>query len=384
MKGAILVCLIIIAATLAAQTERDVFTKGQDAIAHYRYEQAIRNFYDCYQADPQRLDCLQQLAWCHQQMGNMSDARLYYQSWAHADSLDPRSWVALGDLASQMGETDLAQRMFSRAVHLDSTNAYFLKKLGNTLITSGRLPEAISAFMTSLNYNDRDLETAAALAECFIQLDALDQATEVIEHALALNPTYRPIIRLGVRLANRLENHAQTIAYGQRLLATGDSALYYTTMTGYAWFKQDSLIRATELLGWVCKQERASELAHFYYALSLESSGRRSDALAQMAIAIEKGQSDYLYLFQEQAGRLNTLQKNYKEAVTAYEAALRLQDDPEYLFQIGRVYDEWYKDKSPAIRYFQNYLRTGHQQYADYTRQRLDTLKSDRHQKGTK
>ncbi len=96
--------MILWTASLLGQTEQEAFSTGQDAVTHYRYEQAIRHFYNCYQADPDRLDCLQQLAWCHQQMGNLGDARIYYQAWAHADSLDPSILGgSLGDLAMSDG-----------------------------------------------------------------------------------------------------------------------------------------------------------------------------------------------------------------------------------------------------------------------------------------
>ncbi len=275
--------------------------------------------------------------------------------------------------------------MFTRAVHLDSDKCLFPQKTGQQPDNSRSDPvEAIVAICHRcciiLGTWKQQLHWQMDLS----RLDALDRASEVIQNALSLNPTYRPFLRLGVRLANRQEDFAQTITYGQRLLETGDSALYFTTMTGYAWFKQDSLLRASELLGWVCHQDRASELAHFYYALTLDATGLRSEALSQMEMAIDKGQSDYLHLFQEQAGRLYALEKEYKQALTAYEAAYRIRDNPEYLFQIGRVYDEWYQDKNPAIRYYEKYLKSGHLMYADYTLQRLNTLKTDQHQKRIK
>ncbi|MEZ5030812.1 MAG: tetratricopeptide repeat protein [Saprospiraceae bacterium] len=382
MKAAFLFACLFLSVTGTAQSSQVAYLRGLEAADQYQFDQAIRAFYDCYQADPTHLDCLARLAQCHQQMGNLNDARIYYQAWARADSLDARAWMALGDLSLSMGEPEDAKDLYQTAVSLDTTNAYFQKKLGSTCLDLGQFPAAIVALSASLDLNSRDLETISKLGEVYLQLDNLERTGTLINQGLALNPTYRPLLRLGVRLANRLEDRLLTTSYGQRLLATGDSALYFTTLTGYAWFQQDSLDQAIPLLEWVCLQDRASELAHFYYAMALEAAGQTDSALVQMNRAIDKGQSDYLHLFHEQSGRLYARQKNYKDAVAAYEAAGRIEDEAEYIFQIGRVYDEWYRDKSPAIRYYQKYLRSGHQQYAEYTRQRLETLNSDRHQKG--
>lgn len=384
MKAAQLIVFILLSCRLIAQTADQAYQVGLEAADRFQFDQAIRAFYDCYQADPQHLDCLARLALSHQQMGNLNDARIYNRAWAKADSLDARAWVALGDLARIMGESEDARDLFEIAVSLDTTNAFFLKKLGISCLDLGQYPAAIAALTTSLHYNSRDLETITTLGDIYLQLDDVVRTDELLNQGLALNPTYRPLLRLAVRAANRKEDRPLTTSYGQRLLTTGDSALYFTTLTGFAWFKQDSLDQARQLLGWVCRQERASELAHFYYAMALEALGQPDSAISQMHLAIQKGQSDYLHLFLEQAGRLHALRDEYRLAVEAYEAALRIQDNPEYLFQIGRIYDSWYQDKAPAIRYYQKYLRSGHESYADYTNQRLDILKAERHQKGSK
>ncbi len=375
---------VLISCQVYGQSGSDSYANGQQAIAQYQFDQAIRAFYNCHQQEPDRKDCLHQLAWCHQQMGNFQDARIYYRAFINLDTLDPTGWISLGILDEQSGHIENAIKSYAKAVKIDSTNAYFLKKFGQAQVSLGNITAAIGAFQNSLYYNARDLETAAALADGLIQIDALDQATTVIQEGLALNKKDRPLLRLAVRLANRQELPDQTVMYGQQLLETGDSTLYYTTITGQAYVKLDSTSVALYLLDWVCHHDRASELAHYYYALALEASGQPTEAIHHMEIAIEKGQSDYLYLFQEQGGRLHLMDKNFKAAIQAYEAAERLHPDPEHIFQIGRAYDQWYKDKAPAMRYYENYLSTKHQQFAEYAKQRLLVLRADRHQQGNK
>ncbi len=372
---------LLLSSQVLAQSEDDAFTRGQQAVARYQFDDAIRAFYHCHQQDPNRHDCLRQLAWCHQQMGNSRDARIYYQALIHADSLDPSSWLSLGIVEEQNGGLEEAHKAFARAVAIDSTNAYFLKKLGQVSIQLGRVPEAIEAFQLSLIRNSRDLETTSALAEAMIQMDALENARTAIEEGLALNRKYRPLLRLGIRISNRQENPNQTITYGEALFETGDSSLYALTLIGHAYFKLDSLSRALFLLDRACSEDRATDLAHYYYALALDASGQSTQAVDQMKRAIEKGQSDYLHLFWEQTGRLYLLRKQYKAAIEAYQAAERIHSNPENVFQIGRAYDQWYKDKEPAMRYYQMYMDSRHPQFAEYASQRLQLLRSERHQK---
>ena len=107
---------------------------------------------------------------------------------SHPD--DPFALAGLGRAAEQLGETDAATSLFSRALILAPGNAEILRAWAETLMRRRRYPDAVVAFEQLLAIRPDDAEAQAGLGYALI---LCARQTEAIPHwleALRLRPDF--------------------------------------------------------------------------------------------------------------------------------------------------------------------------------------------------
>lgn len=366
----------------SVQEASSLLSQGRAAAAQFRFGEALPYFYDCYQQNTQSPQCLEELARCHYQMGNYRDAGIYFQALSNHESAQATAWYYLGLLAEYEGQYSLAVEYYDRLVNLDSTNAWYHKLSGKALMKIGDMTGALYRFIDACTLNPRDLESLEVLAGIYFALEDHENTVSTLDKGLALHDQFLPFLRLYLRTYHRANNYKDVLRMGNRLLVLGDSLSYYMTLYGHAALQMDSLHIADTILATVCARKDAHELAFYYYAIVLEKTKRYDDALTQIQRAITKGTSTYMGSFLEQAATIHSQQKSYQQAIDYWQDAHRLKQDPIHLYRIAVIYDNWHKDKSSAIGYYERYLKSGHSAFAESVSARIRVLREQRHQGG--
>jgi tetratricopeptide (TPR) repeat protein len=82
--------------------------------------------------------------------------------------------------------------------------------------------------------------------------------------------------------------------------------------------------------------------------------------------------------------RINTTTGLYKEAVENYQASLKYHNDPTLYFYMASASEQYLKDKSKSIEYYQKFLsaNTSDISMKETARNRVKLLKEQRFMKG--
>lgn len=336
--------LLLTSWQLQGQPLEAIALDGARALSSYRYGEAIRAYHECHRQDEAYLPCLEGLAMAHLHSGNYRDARWYFNKVVDIDPDHVQARVSLANMDEQEGRHAVAAGHFSRLTELEPENAWFHKRLGRQRLAMNDADGATESFREALRLEARDLESMELLGQVLFQRERFDEVLDLTSSAIFQNDQYRPIWRLRLRSQQRLKDHAGALSSGLRLLALGDSSLNTLAATGYAALQSDSLDLALGLLDQACRMERAAELTHYHYSLALDRSGDRDGALVQVQEALRKGRSPFLSVFLDQESRLWEAGGRYTEAINALRSALDLADDPEKVFRIARLYDQWHRD----------------------------------------
>lgn len=375
-----LILILLGAGGLMAQTPEVWEARGGAALSAYRYGEAVRYFYDCHRDHPTHLPCLEGLAGAQYQGGNFRDARIYYRQILSLDTTHRGALIHLALMDEREGRRQEASMGFERLRQLEPENPWFLKRYGQQRMALEDLAGATAAYRSALAQDPHDLETLELLGQVLFQTEQYEEALKLAAEGLSRNDQYRPLWRLQLRCYQKIKDHPGTLEAGKRLLALADSSLFTLSVSGYAALQCDSLDLALGLLGLACRQDRATELTHYHYSLALERSGDPLGALEQTRMAIRKGRSPFLWNFLDQEARMLEDQGKHREAIQALRSALDLADDPGMVFRVARLYDQWHKEKTAAVQWYERYLRSRDTRYAAYVQDRLRHIKQEQHQ----
>jgi protein O-GlcNAc transferase len=125
-----------------------------------------------------------------QRRGQLREANLCFHQVIAANPHHPEANHALGLIAHQTGNSEIAAKLIARAIETSPTQASYRSNLGVVLVALGRHTEAVESYRQALK---RDPSLAAVQSNLGIALLALGRAEEAAQahrRALVLQPNY--------------------------------------------------------------------------------------------------------------------------------------------------------------------------------------------------
>jgi tetratricopeptide (TPR) repeat protein len=135
-----------------------------------------------------------------------------------------RQLYRLGYVTEKLGNKQKALTSYERAYRLDATYLPALEGLGNLLVQSGRLEEALKVYQTILIHHREDLtdlevvEIYWQLGDIHSSLQQTDRAQNHFEKALSIDPGHEPSLRALVKIAEDAQRFDKSAEYRQSLL----------------------------------------------------------------------------------------------------------------------------------------------------------------------
>ncbi|MCD6116148.1 tetratricopeptide repeat protein [bacterium] len=299
----------------------------------------------------------------------------------------------IGKAYEEQGMLAEAAHAYTSSIKLDSS-LYAQLKLGSIFFKQNNY-NACTAVLTKLISRDStNLYAYYLLGRSFLKSDKNDSAIVFCSKAVQLDSTYYPgLLNLGIAFFNsRLyKNAVKSLNKAVIISPESHEARYYL---GYAYIKLDQRADALTQLEFCAnsnsrfKQKALIALIEFYRkiglnkecirtakkylelntknylttvyfhlgcALSEEQNFSEADSAFQKSLACSnlpliKG----IYFYR---GLNSHKQQEYIKAINYYKKAVTLNpDDPYTYYNLAIVYDEFYKDKKPAIKYYQKFL----------------------------
>jgi tetratricopeptide (TPR) repeat protein len=226
-------------------------------------------------------------------------------------------------------------------------------------------------------------EVALSLSRLHRAQGDLEAARRVVDESLKHQAGDPRLWRRRADLAfERNELDRARRAYRQTI-ATGDSSATAYRRIGLIDVQRQEYARALSPL----QQSRNRDSTHTRTTLYLGIAFLKLDSLQRAAThfrrTVEREARGPITRALEQLGTAQSRRGAVTEAVEAYKTALRLQPArAPVLFHLATTYDEQYRDKRPAARYYRRFLEVeagGLPQLRRYAERRLDALRPTLH-----
>ena len=101
--------------------------RGDEYVAKFQYNKAVPLYYECVRSERGNVTNLNKLAYCYYQLGNNSDAKIYYKESLKYDSTNITAYIYLGALAERESELVDAADYYGQLIRIDSTVAHYHK-----------------------------------------------------------------------------------------------------------------------------------------------------------------------------------------------------------------------------------------------------------------
>jgi len=356
----------------------------QDYINANQYRKAKDILQFLYINDQQNPDYITKIGFCDYQLGSLRDAQLYFKESLKFDSLNAFALSYLGLIADKNRAYDEAQSYYKQLLQVDSTNSYYYKQNGYIAKKREEYFEAVGFFNTAYYYNKNDIVVISELCKLFIGLKQYDYADYMIAEGLKLDSTSIEIIHHQIQSNFDQKRYDVVTEVGAQALRLQDTTAFYVKMMGFSHIRQEQYQEAIGVLSMIIKKEKKKELVYYYMATAYAGLAQNDEAVKHYELAIDAGISEKVSDYYKKIGMLHETDSQLKKALKAYEKAHFFSEDPIYLYYMARDADNYYKDKKIALRYYERYLKTGHEEYRDYVNTRITYLKERIHLAGGK
>ncbi len=224
----------------------------------------------------------------------------------------------------QRSEPDSALIVARRAVSLDSNSTPNLLNLGIALFKKEKYDFSLKTFRRVLEISPNSDEAKYYLAKNLAEKDNLSAAIKHLQDCVRLEGVYRwKAMKLLVQYFYEMNQHDDAMKWAHKYL-----------------------------------NEKPEEgTIHYYLARALSDKGKLAEAEKEFQKASEFSGQNFVKMIYFYRG-LNFYQNGKDEkAIPWYKKAIAIDAEFSYAYyNLALVYDRYYQDKSPAIRYYEKFI----------------------------
>lgn len=322
------------------------------------------------------------LAKSYQNLGQDDDARSAYLEALKRDSTNVSYLNNFAEFCRKKKDYNEAILAYKKLISLDSTNAYYYKKLGSSYLKTTYSFLALTAFENAIQLNPRDVESKVLLVEYYLENGYINNAEQLIQSYLKEHPVNRNFMMQAIKIAYRLKDYEDVVEKCELFYSTGDSSLVVQKLHGIASYHLKDYETAIQFMKTVVEVDSKSEILHYYLGLCYQDANQPKVAATFLEKAIDLGISNNIDTYYTRLGTVYEDLEDYEKSIQAYKVAYSKSKDKILLYHLARNYDVYYKDKTTALKYYQLYLEendTTNETYFDFTKNRIQELKTAKH-----
>ncbi len=318
---------------------------GDSYAALRRWPEAASAFERVLDARPDDRAARRGLAEVYRRARRWSKARAQYTRLVRADSSNGQWWARLGRCNLALNQTKRARRHLGEAHRRVPRSTEVALSLSRLHRAAGHPSAARRVVDTALAYRSGDPRLWRRRADLAFKRDDFKEAHRAYVRTLATGDSSATVYRRIGLVDVRRQQYAQALPFLRQSLRRDSSHACTTLYLGVTYLRLDSLRRASTYLQKTIDQE---------------ASGPITKAL-------------------EHQGATYSRRGNVSAALEAYKTARRLRPGrAELYFRLATIYDEHYRDKAPAARYYRRFLRAHEGDLSElrrYAASRLDALR---------
>ena len=389
-KLVILLHLLLFTVLATAQNDFTInvdsaLIRGDEYVAKFQYNKAVPLYYECVRSEKTNIHYLNKLAYCYYQLGNNSDAKIYYRETLKYDSTSIIAYIYLGALAERESELIEASDYYEQLIKIDSTVAHYHKLKAKVDLKKGEILKAFYGYSQAIALNPTDIETIAEVAKVYLQLGDVKSASQMLEKGRIINPRNKTINYLQVNVNFKRDSFHLVIPLMEDILARGDTVDHYQKLLAMSYMFEERYNEARVHLIRLTKHEKPNELTYYRLAQTYDQMDSTALSIAAYEQAIDIGISKNVSAYYKNIGILKEDLNQLKAALDAYKEAYHFSNRPDDLFHLARCQDKYYADKRIALNNYKKFLRhkgDKPSELARYAEARIQIIKTEIFQRG--
>ncbi len=167
-----------------------LFRKGVRRIEAADYEQALACFEQVVARRPNDAPAYSNIGYCQFRLGRREEALAGYLRARELAPDDPHYACDLASVYLKIGRIDLAQRIFTEALTLDTACLPAMVGLGECLNLRGAHAEAAEVFQRLIRLDENSVEGRCGLGMACLGVKRYDQAETALNEAIQLRPDH--------------------------------------------------------------------------------------------------------------------------------------------------------------------------------------------------
>jgi len=358
---------------------------GRSHQALRQHRAAVRAFEAALARGGRSAGLLTALGESYQALGRLSDAETAQRRALALDSTARRRQIRLRLAAVHEDQRDWAEAaaLYRTLFAADTTNLFVRTRLAYALAQRGRRKAAIKQYRPVHRARPHDGPVALALTRLLADTQQYRAALSVARRTLGDRDTWAALWRRQADVAFQLDSLPVAEKGYEQALQHGDSSATTLRRLGIVRVGQNRPGAALPVLRAAYRRDTTQAATSFYLGTAYRGVDSLRRARAAYERAVDQASSGTLVDALTQLAPTYDAVGRLPEALDTYRLALRLQPGRTRIyFHLATLYDEHYRDKTVAARYYRRYLRRSSRpapSFRGYAKRRLDALRPTLH-----
>ncbi len=325
-----------------------------------KYREAIPYLEKLYLNDSVNVKRITELANAYQMLGNFVAARKFYHK---ALEINPDNYYLVQQLADSYYQADnfsLAKQYYLTAFRSDSA-FHLSRQLARCYENLEMLDSAKYYYRIALSFVPDDYQSTYLLANLFKLSEEYDKGIALTNSYLPRDSTNIKMLRLNGFLYFLNKDYPISRARFERSIALNDTSTFVFKYLGYSYFHTSEFEQAKDYLEKAFLQDTLNADLCYALGLSCDYSVYKELGIYYLNKTIDLliPAPSYLSQVYQDLAHVYTGNYKYNEALGAYLTAYELTPaDTLLIFTIASHYDNWLKDKTTALIYYQKFMDT--------------------------
>lgn len=348
--------------------------------AQFKLTEAVNSLEKALFYEPENTVYLVELGDSYTALGNVYQAIPVYR---RAVELAPGKRVFMGKLGKSylnIDDYNEAYQVFNSIYQVDSLNVLYNKQFAFAAFKTGKTDQAIRLFEQVVAANPGDFGSHLNLMAVYRKKKDAVRLTQTAERALSVFPDNPTLLLREAEGLLELREYEKAVSPYEQYLSKNDSAYDVLKNYGFALYLSGNSEKALAILEDCFYQAPNDPYVNFYCGLCYKKNKDFDRSAEFLNSAIQCAQPPYLSEMYHHLGQVYGLQREFEKSISALKKSLECDPENfEVLFEIATTYEEYNYNKTMALNYYSEYLKTGglKAKNADYAQNRMKRIKEE-------
>ncbi|MDI9879868.1 tetratricopeptide repeat protein [Flectobacillus longus] len=304
---------------------------------------------------------LMTLAFCHQKLGHLPQAKKYYLQLLEKTPESQELLMSLAGISDREFNVSQSLLYYQKLVALDTTNHFYLKEVARNLVKQRKIEEGIALLQKAIKLDSSDIDALADISNLLLNETHDNQAIIYIKKGIALDSNSIKMRQLRARYSYRNFDYERVRKDLKYTLSKGDSTVLYQRLLATSYFYLDSLAQSIFLFNRLIERGDDNELVRAglgYALLATTDQNMIIKGTNNMFTAIKLGTSDKISDYRLAIADANVRLKEYNWAAKDYKYIIDTYQRPKAIFKLAELQEKYLKDTELSKIYYQEYART--------------------------